>query len=102
MFDGSTVWKASKWIGERQLLQEPVLGLNLPMKLGNTATYCDPGQQFTWVKRFREIIIGASRQAFDNLVLFGITCEQYDVRVRILILANLFTKLQSRDIGHLP
>src|SRR5450432_1197249 len=72
------------------------------MEFNDAATHCHASQQFTGVKRLREVVVGTRGQTSHDLIFVCVASEQYDVGVSTLVAAYLAAEFDPSDVWHLP
>jgi hypothetical protein len=100
-FDGSAIRKSREAVSERQLFEEFVLSLKLPMQFNHAVLNRDTSEKFSCMKRLREIVVGTSVQALNDLVFRGVAGKQDGVYIGIAT-AYISAELKPCQIRHLP
>ena len=103
LFDSPAVGQFGESVGECELLELPILGLDLELKPGDLPADGDARCELLGMKRLGEVFVGTGLQASHDLGFIGDAGEQDDVGEAIRKpAAEALAQLDAAQIGHQP
>src|SRR5580700_2267656 len=97
------VRQSGQGISECELLQQYVLGLELPMEFDNPAPHTHTGEELIGMEWLRQVVIGTGCQPLHKLVLLSDSGEDNEIGIGFSrMVPDVLAELYSGQVRHHP